>query len=207
MMCFYGTFDLKNLHLISYFFCRRIQLFVRWINLRKYGIHLLLRWIQYCIHDCILSLFEPISFIFTAVAGKFTSFNELCLTCWHFTVPWALKPHHHCLPVKFEARPAVEKRRKTKLNFNTDSDDILIDNCCSHALTYDLQDHIDPPVKLAVRVRGHNGSTNSTRVGRVKWKIKDDNCRNTTLYCQKHIIHLQWKLDYYHHNIGLKFGI
>jgi hypothetical protein len=63
------------------------------------------------------------------------------------------------------------------LNFNTDSDDILIDNCCSHTLTYDLQDYIDPPVKLAVRVRGYNGSTNSTSVGTEKWKIKDDNCK------------------------------
>jgi hypothetical protein len=26
-------------------------------------------------------------------------------------------------------------------------------------------------------------------------------------YCQTHSTHLQWKLDYYHHNIGLKSEI
>jgi len=43
----------------------------------------------------------------------------------------------------------------------------LIDNCCSHTLTNDINDYIEPPVKSSVRVRG-NGSTNSTMVGTVK---------------------------------------
>jgi hypothetical protein len=74
-----------------------------------------------------------------------------------------------------EARPAIEKRNRIQLNFDTDSYDILIDNCCSHTLTNDLQDYIEPPVKSTVRIRGYNGSNNSTKVGTVKWKIKDDN--------------------------------
>jgi len=41
-------------------------------------------------------------------------------------------------------------------------------------LTNDIKDYIEPPVKSTVRVRGYNGSTNSTMVGTVKWKIKDD---------------------------------
>jgi hypothetical protein len=60
------------------------------------------------------------------------------------------------------------------MEFDTDSFDILIHNCCSHTLTNDIKDYIEPPVKSIVRVRGYNGSTNSTMVGTVKWKIKDD---------------------------------
>ena len=60
------------------------------------------------------------------------------------------------------------------MEFDTDSFDILIDNCCSHTLTNDINDYIEPPVKSSVTVRGYNGSTNSTMVGTVKWKIKDD---------------------------------
>ncbi len=62
-----------------------------------------------------------------------------------------------------------------RMEFDTDSFDILIDNCCSHTLTNDINDYIEPPVKSSVRVRGYNGSTNSTMVGTVKWKIRDDN--------------------------------
>jgi hypothetical protein len=83
-----------------------------------------------------------------------------------------------CIALKsiqiIEARSAMNKERRLKMEFNTDSFDILIDNCCSHTLTNDINDYIEPPVKSSVRVRGYNGSTNSTMVGTVKWKIKDD---------------------------------
>jgi len=54
-----------------------------------------------------------------------------------------------------EARSAMDKDRRVRMEFDTD--------------------YIEPPVKSLVRVRGYNGSTNSTMVGTVKWKIKDDN--------------------------------
>jgi hypothetical protein len=73
-----------------------------------------------------------------------------------------------------EARSAMDKKRRLKMEFDTDSFDILIDNCCSHTLTNDINDYIEPPVKSNVRIRGYNGTTNSTMVGTVKWKIKDD---------------------------------
>ena len=85
----------------------------------------------------------------------------------------------------------MDKERKIRMEFNTDSFDILIDNCCSHTLTNDIKDYIEPPVKSTVRVRGYNGSTNSTMVGTVKWKIKDDKGKYTVSYYQTHIIHLQ----------------
>jgi hypothetical protein len=84
-----------------------------------------------------------------------------------------------CLAIRstyiIEAMSAMKKPEKPRMEFDTDSFDILIDNCCSHTLTNNINDYIEPPVKSSVKVRGYNGSTNSTRVGTVKWKIKDDN--------------------------------
>jgi hypothetical protein len=68
----------------------------------------------------------------------------------------------------------MNKERRLRMEFDTDSFDILIDNSCSHTLTNDINDYVEPPVKSTVRVRGYNGSTKSTMVGTVKWKIKDD---------------------------------
>jgi len=34
-----------------------------------------------------------------------------------------------------EAKAAMEKERKIRMEFDSDSFDILIDNCCSHTLT------------------------------------------------------------------------
>jgi len=83
-----------------------------------------------------------------------------------------------CIAIKIatiiEARSALDKERRVRMEFDTDSFDILIDNCCSHTLTNDINDYIEPPVKSSVRKRGYNGSTNSTMVGAVKWKIQDD---------------------------------
>jgi hypothetical protein len=73
-----------------------------------------------------------------------------------------------------EARSATQKRR-AQMEFDTDSYEILIDHCCSHSLTNSKEDFIEPPVKSKVRVRGYNGHTNSTMVGTVKWRVKDDN--------------------------------
>jgi hypothetical protein len=73
----------------------------------------------------------------------------------------------------FEAMSAVQHRRR-KMDFDADSYEILIDNCCSHSLTYDINDFIEPPVKSKVTSRGYNCQTTSTMVGAVKWKIQDD---------------------------------
>jgi len=73
-----------------------------------------------------------------------------------------------------EAKAAVQKKQQ-RMEFDTDSYDILIDNCCTHSLTNCKEDFIEPPTKSRTRVRGYNGQTNSTMVGTVKWKIADDN--------------------------------
>jgi hypothetical protein len=90
----------------------------------------------------------------------------------------AMSARRRCIALKsmqiIEAKSAVDKERRLRVEFDTNSFDILIDNCCSHTLTNDINDYIGPPVKSSVRVRGYNGSTNLTMVGTVKWKIKDD---------------------------------
>jgi hypothetical protein len=67
-----------------------------------------------------------------------------------------------------EAKAAMDKGRGFRMEFDTDSFDIPIGYCCSHTLTNDIKDYIEPPVKSTVRVRGYNGSTNSTMMGTVK---------------------------------------
>jgi hypothetical protein len=90
----------------------------------------------------------------------------------------AMAAHRRCIALKstqiIDARSALDKERRLRMEFDTDSFDILIDNCCSPTLTNDINDYVEPPVKSTVRVRGYNGSTSSTMVGTVKWKIKDD---------------------------------
>ncbi len=89
-----------------------------------------------------------------------------------------MKARRRCIALKstqiIEARSAVDKERRLRMEFDTDSFDILIENCCSHTLTNDINDYVEPPVKSTVRARGYNGSTNSTMVETFKWKIKDD---------------------------------
>jgi hypothetical protein len=108
--------------------------------------------------------------------------------------------------VIIEARSAMSKERKTRLEFDTDSFDILIDNCCSHTLTNDINDYIEPPVKSSVRVRSFNGSTNKPWWEQTSGKSKMTMVKCTTSYYQTHVIHLQLKPDYCHHNIGLRPG-
>jgi hypothetical protein len=112
---------------------------------------------------------------------KTPSLRELNLT-WrphgYYNKRNLMKACRKCIALKsiciIEAKAAMEKVRKLKLEFDTDAFDILIDNCCSHILTNDINDYIEPPVKSPVRVKGYNGST-STMVGTMNWKIKDDN--------------------------------
>jgi hypothetical protein len=88
------------------------------------------------------------------------------------------KARRRCIDFKkiyiIEANTATRRRQK-RLNFDSDSYEILIDNCCSHSLTNSKEDFIEAPTKSKVRVRGYNGNTNSTMVGTVEWKIPDDN--------------------------------
>ena len=63
------------------------------------------------------------------------------------------------------------------MHFDTDSYDILVDNCCSQSITNNLQDYIKPPKLSDMRIKGFNGTTTKTRVGTVRWRIHDDEGR------------------------------
>jgi hypothetical protein len=68
--------------------------------------------------------------------------------------------HRRCIALKsaqiIEAKAEMDKERRLRMEFDTESFDILIDNCCSHTLTNDINDYVEPPVKSTVRVRGYN---------------------------------------------------
>jgi hypothetical protein len=63
------------------------------------------------------------------------------------------------------------------MHFDTDSYDILVDNCCSQSKTNSLQDFIKPPKVSDMKIKGFNGHTTQTKVGTVRWRIHDDGGR------------------------------
>jgi hypothetical protein len=69
---------------------------------------------------------------------------------------------------------STRKKSKPIMHFDTDSYDILVDNCCSQSITNSLQDFIKPPKSSDMRIKGFNGQTTQTKVGTVRWRIHDD---------------------------------
>ena len=66
-------------------------------------------------------------------------------------------------------------RHAQQVTFDSDSYDIMVDNCCSYSITNNLADYITAPTTAHVQVRGYVGATsNANKVGTVKWKIEDD---------------------------------
>jgi hypothetical protein len=61
-----------------------------------------------------------------------------------------------------------------RLHFDSDSYDILVDNCCSQSTTNCLTDYITPPRESDMKIKGFDGSTTTAKVGAVQWKIADD---------------------------------
>jgi len=41
----------------------------------------------------------------------------------------------------------------TKLTFDTDSYEIMVDNCCSQSITNNIKDYIDPPTNTSVQIK------------------------------------------------------
>jgi hypothetical protein len=63
----------------------------------------------------------------------------------------------------------------TKLTFDSDSYEIMVDNCCSQSITNNIKDYVDPPTNTSVQIKGYNGtSTTTTKIGTVLWKWSDD---------------------------------
>jgi hypothetical protein len=68
-----------------------------------------------------------------------------------------------------------------RVKFDTDTYDILVDNCCSKSITNCLADFITPPKQSTMMIKGFNGATATTKVGTVRWQIQDDTGRTHTL--------------------------
>jgi len=65
--------------------------------------------------------------------------------------------------------------KQNKLAFDSDSNEITVDNCCSQSITNNIKDYIDPPVNTSVQIKGYYGiSTTTTKIGTVLWKWSDD---------------------------------
>jgi len=66
----------------------------------------------------------------------------------HYKRGKAIAARRRCIALKsvqiIEAKAAMNKGRRFRMEFDTDSFDILIDNCCSHTLTNDIKDYIEP---------------------------------------------------------------
>jgi len=66
--------------------------------------------------------------------------------------------------------------KHTKLTFDTDSYEIMVDNCCSQSITNNIQDYINPPTNTSIQIKGYNGTTATTpKIGTVLWQWSDDN--------------------------------
>jgi hypothetical protein len=74
----------------------------------------------------------------------------------HYKRRKAMAARRRCIALKsvqiIEAKAAMNKERRFRMEFDTDFFGILIDNCCSHTLTNDIKDYIEPPVKSTVKV-------------------------------------------------------
>jgi hypothetical protein len=63
------------------------------------------------------------------------------------------------------------------LNFDSDSNPLHIDNCCSYSITISMDHFISSPRRIKSPVQGIGGSLEATHVGTVKWHIADDEGR------------------------------
>ena len=66
--------------------------------------------------------------------------------------------------------------------YDSDSFLIAVDNCSSRCITNSLQDYVQPPEKVNVRVKGIGGSVTATYKGTVKWSAEDEDGRVHTWY-------------------------
>jgi hypothetical protein len=65
-------------------------------------------------------------------------------------------------------------RYPRRVHFDTDSYEILVDNCCSKSIANCLEDFIAPPRSSNMIIKGFNGATATTKVGTVQWRLQDD---------------------------------
>jgi hypothetical protein len=65
--------------------------------------------------------------------------------------------------------------------FDSDSFGILVDGGATACISNNIADFIKPPKTSAIKVKGFNGSSSSTRAGTVSWTVLDDTGYRRTL--------------------------
>ena len=65
--------------------------------------------------------------------------------------------------------------------FDSDSYEILIDNCCSACISNEIGDFVGTPTPIRSRVSGIGGPLMVVAKGTIKWKIEDDLGQEHTL--------------------------
>jgi hypothetical protein len=79
------------------------------------------------------------------------------------------------------AAAAISEDGPCRPIFDSNSFNILVDGGASACISNNLADFIKPPNTSAIRVKGFNGTTSSTKVGTVRWSILDDSGQERTL--------------------------
>jgi len=73
------------------------------------------------------------------------------------------------------ALTTLSHNKRKMVHFDSDTVNILVDNCYTRSITNTLEDFIDIPSDASVKIKGYNGvSTKPNKVGTVQWKWDDD---------------------------------
>jgi Reverse transcriptase (RNA-dependent DNA polymerase)/GAG-pre-integrase domain len=75
---------------------------------------------------------------------------------------------------RLTAMVASYKSPHDRHRYDLDSKLMAIDNCCSKCITNDVNDFIEPPMKVNVRVQGVGGTVTAKLCGTVKWESEDN---------------------------------
>ena len=69
---------------------------------------------------------------------------------------------------------AKPRSRSRDMQFNSDSQTLMLDDGMSACITNDRDDFIEPPKRVDRKVKGINGHMYATHRGTLKWHIEDD---------------------------------
>ena len=76
--------------------------------------------------------------------------------------------------------------------FDSDSYEILIDNCCSACISNEIGDFVGTPTPIRSRVSGIGGPLMVVAKGTIKWKIEDDLGQEHTLAIDPRLLLCTW---------------
>ena len=120
----------------------------------------------------------PVSFVHQYQSYYWTTYNYKQRSALHarWCCLWAVCTMTAARATAYQCSASTTgSRHARQVRFDSDSYDIMVDNCCSYSITNNLADYITAPTTAHVQVRGYAGATsNANKVGTVKWRIEDD---------------------------------